>query len=74
MDRRQWLYGMGMMAGALAQPENSFPIAQDESFETKHHPLDLSEFEPKSMLQVYESRVERARFSVIDFRIVCAHL
>ena len=29
--------------------------------------MHLSEFEPKSMLQVHESRVERARFPVIDF-------
>jgi len=29
-------------------------------------PLDLSEYEPKSMLRVKETRVERARFPVID--------
>jgi predicted TIM-barrel fold metal-dependent hydrolase len=73
MDRRQWLYGMGIMAGALAQPENSFAIAQDKSSETKHHPLGLSEFEPKSMLEVHESHVERARFPVIDFHTHITH-
>ena len=30
-------------------------------------PLDLSQYEPKSMLQVHESHVERAKFPVIDF-------
>src|SRR5262245_22109540 len=29
-------------------------------------PLDLSEFEPKSMLQVKETKVERARYPLID--------
>src|SRR5215813_8102131 len=29
-------------------------------------PLDITEFEPRSMLQVTESRVRRARFPVID--------
>lgn len=61
------------MAGALAQPDKSFAIAQDEPFETKHRALNLSEFEPKSMLQVHESRVERARFPVIDFHTHITH-
>src|SRR5205807_2488151 len=34
---------------------------------TERKPLDLSEYEPKSMLHVRESHVERARFAVIDF-------
>lgn len=29
-------------------------------------PLDLSEFEPRSMLSVHETKIERARFPVID--------
>jgi hypothetical protein len=29
--------------------------------------LDLHDFEPRSMLQVHESRVERAKFPVLDF-------
>jgi len=64
---------MGIMAGALARPGESFAIAQDEPSETKHHPLGLSEFEPKSMLQVHESRIERARFPVIDFHTHITH-
>ena len=73
MNRRQWLYGIGITAGALAQPDKSFAIAQDEPFETKHRPLNLSEFEPKSMLHVHESRIERARFPVIDFHTHITH-
>ena len=30
-------------------------------------PLDLSQYEPRSMLQVHESHVERSRFPLIDF-------
>lgn len=33
----------------------------------KPQPLDLPRFEPRSMLHVHETRVERARFPVIDF-------
>lgn len=31
MHRQQWLYGMGIMACALAQPDKNFSIALDES-------------------------------------------
>ena len=67
MNRREWLHGMGMMAGAIAQPGTSLAVTRKESPENKHHPLELSEFEPKSMLEVRESHVERARYPVIDF-------
>jgi hypothetical protein len=42
-------------------------MSEGEAHKTQKRALDLSEFEPKSMLQVHESRVERARFPVIDF-------
>jgi predicted TIM-barrel fold metal-dependent hydrolase len=67
INRRQWLYGMGLMAGAAAQPSGALASTKDKSQKLKRHPLDLSEFSPKSMLQVHESRIERARFPVIDF-------
>lgn len=67
MNRREWLCGMGLMAGAMAQPGTSSAVTQQESPEGKHHPLELSEFEPKSMLEVNEFHVERAQFPVIDF-------
>ena len=67
INRREWLYRMGMMAGTIAQPGTSFAITQKQSRESKHHPLELSEFEPQSMLEVHESHVERAQFPVIDF-------
>ena len=67
INRREWLYRMGMMAGTIAQPGTSFAVTQKQSRESKHHPLELSEFEPQSMLEVHESHVERAQFPVIDF-------
>jgi predicted TIM-barrel fold metal-dependent hydrolase len=67
INRRQWLYGMGLMAGAAAQPSGTLASTKDKSQKPEHRPLDLSEFSPKSMLQVHESRIERGRLPVIDF-------
>ena len=63
-NRRTWMAGVG--AGAVAQvaaPEGA--MAQDAK---KPHgkPLDLSEYEPRSMLRVKETKVVRARYPVID--------
>ena len=64
MNRRQWLYGAGLMAGAspLLTPRAN---AQEER-PPAPKPLDLSQYEPKSMLHVRESHVERAKFPLID--------
>lgn len=64
MNRREWLLGVGAIAGAA----HSVSWA-DETEQSKHKPvpLDLSQYEPKSMLQVHESKVDRAKFPVIDF-------
>jgi len=71
INRRQWLYGVGVMAGAgmnigRLAAENAAAADSPES-KTSPTPLDLSQYEPKSMLQVHETHVERARFPVIDF-------
>lgn len=65
INRRQWLYGIGAVAGMGSRVE----WASAEQAETKPtpKPLDLSQYEPKSMLQVHESHIERAKFPVIDF-------
>jgi predicted TIM-barrel fold metal-dependent hydrolase len=65
INRRQWLYGVGVMAGAGL---HAGPLAA-EAPESKSspQPLDLSQYEPKSMLQVHETHVERSKFPVIDF-------
>jgi len=67
VNRRQWLKGLGMIAGAVAHSSRGLAASADESKQIPQHSLDLSEFEPTSMLQVQESRVERARFPLIDF-------
>ena len=47
-----------LMKGAMLAPLSC--LAQSKK------PLDLGEYQPKSMLQVKETRVDRARFPVID--------
>jgi predicted TIM-barrel fold metal-dependent hydrolase len=65
INRRQWLYGIGALAGAGTQIGWAAPdTAEDKRAPS---PLELSRYEPRSMLQVHESHVERAKFPVIDF-------
>jgi predicted TIM-barrel fold metal-dependent hydrolase len=71
MNRRQWLYGVGILTGAAAVPGVSTEgkPAQGQSASpatSESKPLPLSEYEPKSMLHVRETRVERARYPAID--------
>ncbi|MBS1809930.1 MAG: amidohydrolase family protein [Acidobacteria bacterium] len=51
----------GLTASALAG------IAPAQTPQSKPQPLDLKDFEPKSMLHVQETLVAKARFPVIDF-------
>jgi predicted TIM-barrel fold metal-dependent hydrolase len=75
MNRRQWLYGAGLIAGAgrlgtaapSAQKSAAQKPAQKEENASQPQPLDLSQYEPKSMLQVHESHIERSKFPLIDF-------
>jgi len=63
-NRRGWLKrlaGSALAAAALPRPA----AAQDESA-PQPAPLDLSQYEPRSMLHVKETRVVRARYPVID--------
>jgi predicted TIM-barrel fold metal-dependent hydrolase len=64
MNRRQWLYGAGLVAGA-SHFASAMPEGQAER-PPAPKPLDLSQYEPKSMLHVHETRVERAKFPLID--------
>lgn len=65
INRRQWLFGMGLMAGTGMQVSRATPAPAEHS--PQPVPLDLSQYEPGSMLHVHESRVERSRFPLIDF-------
>src|SRR5947207_10565382 len=64
MNRRQWLYRAGLIAGAspLLMPRANAQAERPPA----PKPLDLSQYEPKSMLHVSESHVERAKFPLID--------
>lgn len=65
IDRRQWLYGMGLVAGSGTVLGRTVGVTGSDEHE--HTPLELSQYEPKSMLQVHESYIERSRFPLIDF-------
>jgi predicted TIM-barrel fold metal-dependent hydrolase len=68
MDRREWIQRMGIVAGAATLPGTVAFAAQAAAAETEVHPkaITLPEYEPKSMLQVHETQVDRARFPLID--------
>jgi hypothetical protein len=57
MNRRQSILSFGAALGAA-----SLRLAAQQ----KKQPLDLGDYQPKSMLHVAETKVERARFPVID--------
>jgi predicted TIM-barrel fold metal-dependent hydrolase len=62
MNRRQWLAGL-----AAALPVSSLRLtAQQPPGRPAPAPLELKDFQPRSMLKVPETRVERARYPVID--------
>ncbi|MGI8961287.1 MAG: amidohydrolase family protein [Bryobacteraceae bacterium] len=64
MNRRQWLTtaSIGSFGGMALQGGEP---AQDEA-QPQPKPLDLSQYEPRSMLHVKETPVERARYPLID--------
>jgi predicted TIM-barrel fold metal-dependent hydrolase len=64
MNRRELLYstGMGMIGGTVARAAG----AQSSAEANNARALPLADYEPKSMLQVKETHVPRARFPVID--------
>jgi predicted TIM-barrel fold metal-dependent hydrolase len=70
MDRREWLHGVGIMAGAAALPGTAVRLRAARTAPaaegTRPAAITLPEYEPKSMLQVHETEVDRARFPLID--------
>ena len=67
LTRRQWLTGMGAagLAGKLSPARAGVVIEPQNPANGKIH-LELSDFQPKSMLHVPETKVPRSRFPVID--------
>jgi predicted TIM-barrel fold metal-dependent hydrolase len=72
LSRRHWLtaMGAGALAGKIAPARAGVVIDPQNPANEKIH-LELSEFQPMSMLHVPASHVARSRFPVID---VHAHL
>ena len=71
ISRRQWLRALGLALGASAQGGGAAALSHPgEQSKTERAspgaPLALTDYEPKSMLQVRETRIERARFPAID--------
>jgi len=66
MNRRQLLYGTGiaLVSSAVARARVKIPASDDET--PKPKVLNLPDYQPTSMLHVRETRVERARYPVID--------
>jgi predicted TIM-barrel fold metal-dependent hydrolase len=69
-SRRQWLRGafaamVGSQAAAARTPMLAGP-GPGKPAEKPQRPLDLSEFQPRSMLHVPETKVPRSKFPVID--------
>ncbi len=56
---------MGLVAATGTQTCKSVGVTPSK--ESHPAPLELSQYEPKSMLQVHESHVERSKFPLIDF-------
>jgi len=70
ISRRQWLQALGLSLGASAHSSAVLAITaagqENQQPSSSGQRLDLTDYEPKSMLQVRETRVERARFPVVD--------
>src|SRR4051812_14098167 len=68
-NRREWIGGVGAALAAGAMPgvaaAESVPQGRARA-KPAPQPLDISQFEPRSMLHVPETSVPRARYPVID--------
>jgi predicted TIM-barrel fold metal-dependent hydrolase len=65
ISRREWLYGMGLVAGSGVNVGNPIRISANSTATPAS--LELSQYEPRSMLHVHESHVEHSKFPNIDF-------
>ncbi len=65
ISRREWLYGMGLVAGSGVKVGSPINIAAKSAATPAS--LELSQYEPRSMLHVHESHVEHSKFPNIDF-------
>src|SRR5262245_27809361 len=66
VNRRQWLSLLATVPMARAVHGEVRQTSQNPPAKPPI-PLDIKDFQPKSMLKVAETKVARARFPVIDF-------
>jgi len=66
LDRRRWLEGMGILAAASCVPGPPAANQLTSPQGAGKMKLDLSEFQPRSMLRVPETRIPRSRYPAID--------
>ena len=66
MNRRHLLSILGAALPASLLPRHAAADARQERARPQPQPLELKDYQPRSMLQVPETKVERARFPVID--------
>jgi predicted TIM-barrel fold metal-dependent hydrolase len=71
MQRREWLRRLGIMTGVAAFSRSTVKLiaaqTADKDPEQPHRTaISLPDYEPKSMLQVHETQVDRAQFPLID--------
>ena len=64
-SRRTWITSMGVAAFGVPAFKPAYQFGEKQVPPTKGL-LPLLEYEPKSMLHVQESRIEKSRFPVID--------
>lgn len=68
MNRRALLFGAGAsVASAFRRTLDTPTAAPQQTPPAGTPPLPLAEFQPRSMLHVRETHVDRARFPVVDF-------
>lgn len=67
LNRRQWLAGLTAAASGAPALARAFQATMNAQQDPNKSPLPLKDYEPRSMLHVAETRIERARFPVIDF-------
>jgi predicted TIM-barrel fold metal-dependent hydrolase len=65
IGRRRWLESMGMVFAAGRLPTTSI-MSPPVELEGAGKPLELADFQPRSMLHVPETKVPRPRYPVID--------
>src|SRR5580704_19081293 len=65
VDRRRWLEGLGMLL-VTGRIQTTSLTAPPVAREMPRKPLQLADFQPRSMLHLPETKVSRSRYPVID--------